>query len=169
MDQSVPVVESLKFWPLFRWAAVLFLRHLSTCWYNPNITMKPLSGCAWGKKFLAANQNFSSSCCCRCSNLALSCPFNTGSFWRELLISIVLCVHFSRAKLLLRKKKFQEGLLQQTDSQLDQLERLVHDLEFALIEKQVRVFICPLYPGIDQTNEVKSENRFYKLEGFNLN
>ena len=162
-------VESLKFWPLFRWVAVLFFRHLSTCWYNPNITIKPLSGCAWGKKFLAANQNFSSSCCCRCSNLALSCPFNTGSFWRELLISIVLCVHFSRAKLLLRKKKFQEGLLQQTDSQLDQLERLVHDLEFALIEKQVRVFICPLYPGIDQTNEVKSENRFYKLEGFNLN
>ena len=42
-----------------------------------------------------------------------------------------------RAKLLLRKKKFQEGLLEKTDSQLDQLERLVHDIEFAQVQKQV--------------------------------
>ena len=45
--------------------------------------------------------------------------------------------HFSRAKLLLRKKKYQEGLLARTDGQLDNLERLVHDLEFAQVEKQV--------------------------------
>ena len=44
---------------------------------------------------------------------------------------------FSRAKLLLRKKKYQEGLLARTDGQLDNLERLVHDLEFAQVEKQV--------------------------------
>jgi charged multivesicular body protein 6 len=50
-------------------------------------------------------------------------------------------VNFSRAKLLLRKKKFQEGLLQKTDGQLDNLERLVHDLEFAQIEKQVHINI----------------------------
>ena len=43
----------------------------------------------------------------------------------------------SRAKLLLRKKRFQEGLLEKTDGQLDNLERLVHDLEFAQVEKQV--------------------------------
>ena len=42
-----------------------------------------------------------------------------------------------RAKLLLRKKKFQEGLLDKTDAQLDQLERLVHDIEFATVQKQV--------------------------------
>ena len=42
-----------------------------------------------------------------------------------------------RAKLLLRKKKFQEGLLEKTDNQLDQLERLVHDIEFAQVQKQV--------------------------------
>lgn len=42
-----------------------------------------------------------------------------------------------RAKLLLRKKKFQEGLLEKTDGQLDNLERLVQDLEFAQVEKQV--------------------------------
>merc|ERR1712107_498576 len=42
-----------------------------------------------------------------------------------------------RAKLLLRKKKYQEGLLEKTDGQLDNLERLVQDLEFAQVEKQV--------------------------------
>ncbi len=43
-----------------------------------------------------------------------------------------------RALLLLRKKKYQEGLLARTDGQLDNLERLVHDLEFAQVEKQVK-------------------------------
>lgn len=42
-----------------------------------------------------------------------------------------------RAKLLLRKKKYQEQLLQNTDNQLEQLERLVHDIEYAQIEIQV--------------------------------
>lgn len=42
-----------------------------------------------------------------------------------------------RAKLLLRKKKFLEGVLDKTDSQLDQLERMVHDIEFATVQKQV--------------------------------
>jgi len=42
-----------------------------------------------------------------------------------------------RAKLLLRKKKFQEGLLEKTDGQLDNLERLVQDLEFSQVEQQV--------------------------------
>ena len=41
-----------------------------------------------------------------------------------------------RAKLLLRKKKFQEGLLEKTDCQLDQLEILLHHLEFAQVQKQ---------------------------------
>lgn len=42
-----------------------------------------------------------------------------------------------RAKLLLRKKKYQENLLQNTDTQLEKLEHLTHDLEFAQIEIQV--------------------------------
>ncbi|CAB3231603.1 unnamed protein product [Arctia plantaginis] len=42
-----------------------------------------------------------------------------------------------RAKLLLKKKKYQENLLQNTDNQLEQLEQLTHDLEFAQIEIQV--------------------------------
>ncbi|PSN40299.1 Charged multivesicular body protein 6 [Blattella germanica] len=42
-----------------------------------------------------------------------------------------------RAKLLLRKKRFQEQLLDKTDGQLENLERLTHDLEFAQVEIQV--------------------------------
>ncbi|CAH0579385.1 unnamed protein product [Chrysodeixis includens] len=42
-----------------------------------------------------------------------------------------------RAKLLLKKKKYQEKLLQDTDNQLDKLEQLTHDIEFAQIEVQV--------------------------------
>lgn len=42
-----------------------------------------------------------------------------------------------RAKLLLKKKKYQENLLQNTDTQLERLEQLTHDLEFAQIEIQV--------------------------------
>ncbi|XP_077288528.1 charged multivesicular body protein 6-B-like [Arctopsyche grandis] len=42
-----------------------------------------------------------------------------------------------RAKLLLKKKHYQEQLLSNTDSQLENLEKLVHDIEFAQIEIQV--------------------------------
>lgn len=44
---------------------------------------------------------------------------------------------FSRAKLLLRKKRYQEQLLQDTDAQLDQLERMTNDIEFAQVELRV--------------------------------
>lgn len=46
-----------------------------------------------------------------------------------------------RAKLLLRKKLYQEKLLSNTDSQLENLETLVHDIEFAQIEIQVIIFV----------------------------
>jgi charged multivesicular body protein 6 len=51
------------------------------------------------------------------------------------------------ALLALRKKKFQESLLQKTDEQLAQLEQLVNDVEFATIQKDV-VF------GLQQGTEV---------------
>ena len=56
---------------------------------------------------------------------------------KELARKLLKAGKKDRAKLLLRKKKFQEGLLEKTDSQLDQLERLVHDIEFAQVQKQV--------------------------------
>ncbi|KAF5279271.1 hypothetical protein FQR65_LT15442 [Abscondita terminalis] len=42
-----------------------------------------------------------------------------------------------KAKLLLRKKRYQEQLLRQTDGQLENLERLTHDLEYSQVELQV--------------------------------
>lgn len=42
-----------------------------------------------------------------------------------------------KAKLLLKKKRYQEQLLQNADAQLEKLEHLTHDLEFAQIEVQV--------------------------------
>lgn len=39
--------------------------------------------------------------------------------------------------LLLRKKKYQEQVLSRADGQLENLERMVHDLEFAQIEMKV--------------------------------
>ena len=38
---------------------------------------------------------------------------------------------------MLRKKKYQEGLLTRTDGQLDNLQQLVQDLEFAQVEQEV--------------------------------
>lgn len=52
---------------------------------------------------------------------------------------VLFSVHLwnSRARALLRKKKYQEKLLQTTDGQLENLEKLTSDLEFAKIEQQV--------------------------------
>lgn len=54
-------------------------------------------------------------------------------------ICVFLFVSFqiSRARALLRKKKYQEKLLETTDGQLENLEKLTSDLEFAKIEQQV--------------------------------
>ena len=43
----------------------------------------------------------------------------------------------SRARALLRKKKYQEKLLETTDGQLENLEKLTSDLEYAQVEQKV--------------------------------
>ncbi|PKY00912.1 hypothetical protein P168DRAFT_293293 [Aspergillus campestris IBT 28561] len=52
-----------------------------------------------------------------------------------------------RALLALRRKKYQESLLAKTDSQLETLEKLVNDVEFALVQKSVLL-------GLQQGTEV---------------
>ncbi|KAI8492686.1 Charged multivesicular body protein 6 [Branchiostoma belcheri] len=42
-----------------------------------------------------------------------------------------------KAKLLLKKKRYQENMLQKTDNQIDQVEKMVDDLEFASIEMKI--------------------------------
>ena len=56
---------------------------------------------------------------------------------RELAKQLLKDGKKDRAKLLLRKKKYHESLLTKTDGQLNNLETLVHDLEFSQVEKQV--------------------------------
>lgn len=56
---------------------------------------------------------------------------------RELAKQLLKSGRKEKAKLLLRKKKFQEGLLEKTDGQLDNIERMTHDIEFAQIESKV--------------------------------
>ncbi len=55
-----------------------------------------------------------------------------------------------RALLALRRKKYQESLLTQTDAQLEQLEKLMSSVEFALVQKDV-VF------GLEQGTRVLQE------------
>lgn len=65
---------------------------------------------------------------------------------------------FSRAKLLLRKKRYQEQLLQRTDGQLENLEKLTQDLEFAQVEVEV-------VNGLKQGNEaLKKVNEALNIE-----
>jgi len=56
---------------------------------------------------------------------------------REVARSLLREGKKDKAKLILRKKKFQESLLTKTDGQLENIEQLVHDLEFAQVEQEV--------------------------------
>ncbi len=63
-----------------------------------------------------------------------------------------------RARLLLRKKKHQETLLARTDAQLDNLERLAQDIEFAQIESRV-------LDGLKSGNEaLRAANAMFSIE-----
>ncbi|XP_066139537.1 charged multivesicular body protein 6-A [Euwallacea fornicatus] len=63
-----------------------------------------------------------------------------------------------RALLLLKKKRYQEELLRKTDGQLENLEKLTHDIEFAQIELQV-------VDGLKQGNEaLKKMNDSLNIE-----
>lgn len=50
---------------------------------------------------------------------------------------LTILIFDSRARMLLRKKKYQEKLLENTDQQLENLEKLTSDLEFAQVEQRV--------------------------------
>lgn len=52
-------------------------------------------------------------------------------------VSYYVFRYFRRAKLILRKKKYQENLLATTDKELEALEKLTNDLEFAQVQQQV--------------------------------
>lgn len=56
-----------------------------------------------------------------------------------------MCLNiFRRAKLLLRKKRFIEEQLKKTDGTLENIERMIEDIEFAQIQMKVRD-VCEEY------------------------
>ncbi|KAI1136673.1 Snf7-domain-containing protein [Hypoxylon sp. FL0543] len=59
-----------------------------------------------------------------------------------------------RALLALRRKKYQESLLEKTDAQLAQLEQLTRNVEFALIQKDV---VFGLQQGTKVLREIHAE------------
>ncbi|KAH7320257.1 Snf7 family [Stachybotrys elegans] len=59
-----------------------------------------------------------------------------------------------RALLALRRKKYQESLLAKTDMQLEQLEKLTSNVEFALIQKDV---VFGLQQGTNVLKEIHAE------------
>ncbi|KAI0837314.1 charged multivesicular body protein 6 [Hypoxylon sp. FL0890] len=59
-----------------------------------------------------------------------------------------------RALLALRRKKYQESLLEKTDAQLAQLEQLTRNVEFALIQKDV---VFGLQQGTKVLKEIHAE------------
>jgi charged multivesicular body protein 6 len=59
-----------------------------------------------------------------------------------------------RALLALRRKKYQESLLQQTDAQLEQLEQLMRNVEFAQIQKDI---VFGLQQGTSVLKQIHAE------------
>lgn len=59
-----------------------------------------------------------------------------------------------RALLALRRKKYQESLLSKTDAQLEQLEKLAGEVEFALVQKDI---VFGLQQGTKVLKEINKE------------
>ncbi|CAG9763248.1 unnamed protein product [Ceutorhynchus assimilis] len=77
---------------------------------------------------------------------------------RELAKKLLAKGQKDRALLLLKKKRYQEQLLLKTDNQLENLETLSHDIEFAQIELQV-------VEGLKQGNDaLKQVNAAINIE-----
>nr|AEE62480.1 unknown [Dendroctonus ponderosae] len=77
---------------------------------------------------------------------------------RELAKQLLKKGQKDRALLLLKKKRYQEQLLVKTDNQLENLEKLTHDIEFTQIELEV-------VEGLKQGNEaLKKVNQAINIE-----
>lgn len=67
-----------------------------------------------------------------------------------------LTLLYRRAKTLLRKKKYQEKLLSNTDAQLETIEKLASDIEFAQVEAQVISGLRVGNEALKKVNEILS-------------
>lgn len=65
--------------------------------------------------------------------------------------------------MLLRKKKYQEKLLENTDSQLENLEKLAADLEFAQVEQQVLAGLKTGNEALKKVHEILTIDEIEKV------
>lgn len=72
----------------------------------------------------------------------------------EVAKKLLLAGDKKRALLALRRKKYQESLLAKTDAQLEQLEKLTSEVEFALVQK---VVLFGLQEGTKVLKEIHRE------------
>jgi len=70
-----------------------------------------------------------------------------------------------KALRLLKKKKFQDSLLAKTDAQLDNLDKLVQDLEFAQVEIQVVEGLKGGNEALDALHQIMSLDDVEKIMG----
>ncbi|XP_055627293.1 charged multivesicular body protein 6 [Toxorhynchites rutilus septentrionalis] len=75
---------------------------------------------------------------------------------RELAKKCLASGRKERAKTLLRKKKYQEKLLSNADSQLETIEKLASDIEFAQVETQVIAGLKVGNEALKKVNEILS-------------
>ncbi|XP_073812384.1 vacuolar protein sorting 20 isoform X2 [Musca autumnalis] len=68
-----------------------------------------------------------------------------------------------RAKLLLRKKKYQETMLANTDKQLENLEKMAADIEFAQVEMQVLEGLKQGNAALKKMHEILDINEIEKI------
>ncbi|XP_061387740.1 charged multivesicular body protein 6-A [Musca vetustissima] len=68
-----------------------------------------------------------------------------------------------RAKLLLRKKKYQETMLANTDKQLENLEKMAADIEFAQVEMQVLDGLKQGNAALKKMHEILDINEIEKI------
>ncbi|VDO42055.1 unnamed protein product [Haemonchus placei] len=77
---------------------------------------------------------------------------------RELARQLIKDGRKDRALLLLKKKRFQENVIERTLKQLDNIDRMVHDLEFADIQQRV-------VEGLRQGNDaLKKMNAIFDID-----
>ncbi|KAL6728938.1 hypothetical protein Aduo_000040 [Ancylostoma duodenale] len=77
---------------------------------------------------------------------------------RELARQLIKEGRKDRALLLLKKKRYQENVIEQTLRQLDNIDRMVHDLEFAEIQQRV-------VDGLRQGNDaLKKMNAIFDID-----
>ncbi|KAK4052664.1 Vacuolar protein sorting-associated protein 20 [Microbotryomycetes sp. JL201] len=80
---------------------------------------------------------------------------------REIAKQALAAGNKQRALIALRQRKYQENLLEQTDKQLETLQKLVSSIEFSLVEKDV---VFGLQQGSQVLKQLNAEMDLAKIE-----